>query len=510
MLLHLKHALPLGFALLSSVAALQAQQLPCGTHHHADQLVKERMLRQRDLGIYAPQNRTISYVPVSFHLVGTDEGEHYPSEVGVLQALCLLNEKFADQDIQFYIHNQLLYMPNTEVFDDGYGWGASGEMENAKIPNTLNIFVGANVSQPVAGYYSPWGDYVFVRHGEMNNGSTTLTHELGHFFSLPHTFYGWEDTDCEGLYGGGPVPQVVNGDAVEYVARSGGNTNCQFAADGFCDTEADYYSYRQNCPIGVNVYDPDNVRLDPDETLYMSYLSDACMNRFSDDQEAAIFADLSQRGWANDPLPAGILPLPDSVEWTPSPAHNSLITIDGALELKWNSVPGATRYYVEVYRTFFGSPIETIERVSLSSVDTTLTIPVSKFIENRIYAWRVTAYNRYYSCLPSSDYFQFVPNALLNTSVNNIESQSEWNLSVHPNPVQQSGYMLVQSPANTSAAIRLYSIDGKLQWQIPNMEINIGENRIDFQSAGLPQGLYILEMDCPEQKMHQRISVYAN
>ena len=45
----------------------------------------------------------------------------------------------------------------------------------------------------VQGYYSSQGDYVIVRKEELIKGNNTLSHEIGHFFSLRHTFYGWEN-----------------------------------------------------------------------------------------------------------------------------------------------------------------------------------------------------------------------------------------------------------------------------------------------------------------------------
>lgn len=489
--------------LFSGALTAQDQQLPCGVGAHDGHHIKEKMLRQREMPIL-PRSSAITYVPVTVHLVGTDEGLNYPPEFDALQAICRLNDTYASQNVQFYLAGGFHYLPNSEIYGDGYGWAGMSEMENAKVPGTANIFVGTSVSEPVAGYYSPWADFVFVRRNSIGYFGTTLTHEMGHFFTLPHTFYGWEGIDCEQEYGSSVVPTSIDGWPVEYVARTGSSANCASAADGFCDTEADYYSYRQNCPVYVTVMDPDSVLIDPNEHYYMSYLSDACMDSFSTEQKAAIWADITQRGWANNPLPAGLDPLPDSIAWQVSPAPGTTLTVDAQQELRWHSVPGATHYFVELYRTWFGSPIETL--VQFSTTDTAIGVAAGLFQENRPYAWRITPYNFYHVCQPRSQYFTFNTDSVINTGVVGMDTDA-WKLVVSPNPVGDAGYWTVECLEATQGDLYLYSSDGQLRRTWRNLELQAGENRWEWMTGDLANGLYILVLDTPERKMYQKVIV---
>ncbi|MBI1288366.1 MAG: hypothetical protein GC178_12410 [Flavobacteriales bacterium] len=86
-----------------------------------------------------------------------------------------------------------------------------------------------------------------------------LTHEMGHYWGLPHTF--------------------ETGNGVELVDGS----NCQTAGDGFCDTPADPYvqfnpssQYETNCIFTAQLQDPNGDWYDPDIGNIMSYYDCAC------------------------------------------------------------------------------------------------------------------------------------------------------------------------------------------------------------------------------------------
>lgn len=110
--------------------------------------------------------------------------------------------------------------------------GHDGEdmMDENNVDDLLNVYF---VSDPAGncGYFSPSDNGVAVAKSCAMPGGTTIAHEFGHFFSLPHTFYGWE-------YG------IPDDEDQEWV----NGANCNSAADGFCDTPPDYLDYRWNCP----------------------------------------------------------------------------------------------------------------------------------------------------------------------------------------------------------------------------------------------------------------------
>ena len=75
--------------------------------------------------------------------------------------------------------------------------------------------------------------------------NTTVTHELGHYLAMPHTFYGLE--------GSGNLSSTCGATATsgEKHPRSGIYSNCASSGDRFCDTYPDYNSDRWNCGAGM-------------------------------------------------------------------------------------------------------------------------------------------------------------------------------------------------------------------------------------------------------------------
>lgn len=98
--------------------------------------------------------------------------------------------------------------------------------------------------------------------GEPYNLGRTLTHELGHFFNLDHTFAGCGETNC----------------AVYNVNNPNG--------DGVCDTPAtDTETY--DCPAAGDVMGCSNYSLTMN---FMDYVNDACMYMFTAGQAARMQA----------------------------------------------------------------------------------------------------------------------------------------------------------------------------------------------------------------------------
>jgi hypothetical protein len=121
---------------------------------------------------------------------------------------CDLNNDYRTQDVQFVLKdatNSVRYANNTNVYNDGSGFSASSYMISNKSANCVNIYLSASVNNQVASYYSGFGDYIFVLNQMANGSSSTGSHEVGHFFSLPHTFFGWEGTN----FNDGTAPNSV-------------------------------------------------------------------------------------------------------------------------------------------------------------------------------------------------------------------------------------------------------------------------------------------------------------
>lgn len=207
------------------------------------------------------------YAPVQFHIVRSEDGTGGTTEQAVYAALCQLNRNFAvpsdpNFTMEFYMNGPILTINNSLLYDNGASAMARYFMQDYKVPNAINVFIVDNT--PGSGGFYRGGaadDYICMPRGNMSD-DVALTHEFGHFFSLNHTFYGWENdennnpnddiyysvvlSNTTGSNTAGRTPTIITGPEglpviVENIARSGGTENCQIAADGFCDTDPSYF-----------------------------------------------------------------------------------------------------------------------------------------------------------------------------------------------------------------------------------------------------------------------------
>jgi PKD repeat protein len=228
--------------------------LPCYTDFYVKELRKDPAIRaQLDASRaqleeftkhfieneYDPNSRnTIYTIPVVFHVLHTWGSENISDEQ-ILDALARINEDFGKQNNNWHLVNQAFLplvadvqvefklakkKPNGECFKgitrtfsqaawgDGNAQVQAIQAEHGNFPSNryLNIFVVpfANGAAGYTNYPSNWGgtsmsNGIWILHNytgrigtSTNSGSTALSHEIGHWFNLPHT---WGDSNSPGL-----------------------------------------------------------------------------------------------------------------------------------------------------------------------------------------------------------------------------------------------------------------------------------------------------------------------
>jgi Secretion system C-terminal sorting domain len=508
-------------AFLAVNLAAIAQHLPhsgCSVGVQDGALIKNRMLENRraiangEIFVQRTPN-AITYIPLTITSVANTSGQGHATYANMFAMVCDLNADYLDQDIQFYIKDSIRFRQNNSVYNDAGDFNSTLYMVQNKRAGTVNIYISPTVQNSVASFYNPAGDYVFLITGVADGTSNTCTHEVGHFFSLPHTFYGWENINYHDLYQNTNAPNTVGGGFVEKVARTGTNANCATAADGFCDTEADYISSRWPCPYigqnGILARDPLGVSINPDESLYMSYFYDNCVTAFSVEQKAAISADVASRGWSNLAAPNPSAAVNASTVTAVSPILNSTLFIDGTnnLTLQWNAVANANAYQVVLERTLLGSVVGTIfsrvvyNTTSINFSSSLMPLPPSGTLHD--YRWTIKPMNWYSLCGTFSSEFNFRTTSQP-VSVSELNSQ-QLQVSVNPNPVSSNQINLsIQAIQNEQVAIKIYSPEGKLILTQQKVSLNTGDNFLSLDATELANGVYFIQIQTEKASINHR------
>ncbi|MBK9337326.1 MAG: DinB family protein [Lewinellaceae bacterium] len=344
-------------------AALQAQVepdkndlAPCGTVSHIDDWLKKYLTAPHAF----PESTDTLWTGLQIHLLANDNGTGRFGPDRMLDAFHRLNEDFGPSGIRFYFKNDWNLINNSAWFQhDSLVQGIAMMFAN-NVPDVLNTYFVVKAAGNCA-YNLPYAG-VATTHSCTGPNDHTWTHEIGHALSIQHPFIGWEGK----IYIiGNPTPDTLTYDythfhstpdtivpapldtaLVEYVDGS----NCGIAADRICDTGPDYLSYRWACNAqglsNVQQKDPAGATFYSDGTLFMSYSTDNCQNRFSAQQTQIMRAKLltDKAAWLAPQAPA---PVVTAASQLLSPINNTPAPTMGA-QLRWASVPGATHYLVQV------------------------------------------------------------------------------------------------------------------------------------------------------------------
>ncbi len=274
-------------------------------------------------------NGTVLQIPVVFHVIYATQRDNI-SKAQILDALRILNEDFrrtnadtsstralfrpvaVDTEIEFVLakkdRNGNCIDGITRNQDNTSLYGNDGSKRYATdFPRSryLNIWVVRNVrtSDPanpsnVLGYATFPGntsssDGIIVRHDELGTIGTaanslyssngrTLTHEVGHYLGLFHTFFPGEDPNKSGCTG------ATVGNNWPFTDVPGGSN----ADKGdFCDDTPPVVASNFGCSPSTNTCNSDSPDLVDQIENYMDYTS--CQNMFSADQKARMRHTLS-------------------------------------------------------------------------------------------------------------------------------------------------------------------------------------------------------------------------
>lgn len=499
--------------LLGAPGLMQAQQNHGVCGFTEDEAFIERIKTNKLSYLnYLGQDRgAVTYVPLNIVIGATNTGSNVAAdEAEVLGMVCRLNEDFADQDIQFYIYEGITYFNNDAAYQDA-GNVNPALADPFRKGDAIDLFISVNpegssgLGGTTLGYYSPSDDWLVIRGSEVDYNSATTSHEMGHYFSLAHPFRGWDCEEWEESIHGAPLNSPVapcqvfqNGQAVFVDAELMDGSNCETAGDLLCDTPPDYnlgFGW-PNCNYTGPCQDFNGTPLDPMETNMMGYFLGCTDFEFTDMQKALIAADLNARAYLNTNFtpPATTLDVAQIQE----PADQTVLPYFTDILFVWDEIAGADRYLLEIdlSQNFNIAPIRLVVYGYAKYID--------ELQPNQTYYWRVKPFNSYQTCTPFSTRGEFKTGLLVNTQ--KITALNEW--GVYPNPVQESQDLFVKLTMDqtTDVSINLLDINGSM---IESQQTTLlaGDNNRTFSTAGLSQGVYLVEVVSARGKETKRIVI---
>ncbi len=495
----------------------------CGTSVADQELILKRLKTNRAANYYSEQRGATTFVAVRFTRVGTNDGSQRASnEEDILEALCLLNEEYEDQDIVFYI-KEIAYLDNTAIYEQpgsnlGYNLLAALTKYDA-----LNIYLTKDASSDnnggitLAFYRPPFGndanDYIVCDQNFLLTDGV-ISHEVGHFFSLAHTFFGWEpnlnfwaeDANNNGIvnyldnFSVGPVSLNTS---VKNELQSGANCDQSDVADAICDTKPDYgFGFMSNnCTYNGNVRDFEDVAVTPLPNNFMSYFRNCNSYVFTDGQKQAMAADLASP--ARNYIRPNFTPNTTEITGIPTlttPPNNSTTDAYNVVFFEWDPVPGASKYLVTIDRvsSFAVNP-------QYFTVNNNSTFIYGDFDPDKKYYWRVTPFNDGYTCTEKSGAFSFTTGTVLST--NNIQQLSGWQIS--PNPARSNSAINIAIDAKSAftANVQIFNATGQLVLDRSNENVNAGSSNISLNTPSFTPGIYFVQLQTNEGVATQRMVI---
>lgn len=497
----------------------------CGTTFEEQALWTARLqanLAKAESGAVSERG-AIQYVPIHFHLVGDANGNGKHKERFILDQLCALNEAYAPMDIRFYLRPHSTYgLFDKSINNDNVYYNQQNTlMMNLRRHNyALNVYVvedaglGNGGTAEAAAYYSHAFDWVVATKDYTNGnngGNGTLPHEIGHFFSLRHTFYGYENNPFDGVNDPtwpiapvtGPAASIGFNAPTERVDGS----NCSTAADLICDTPAEY-NFGQSDPEGNCVYnnlgakDPLGVAVtDPMENNFMSYFNACNPYVFSTMQQNAILADreTAERNYLDNTFSPAATEITTPLDLLVSPINDLVTPYYDEVLLQWNAVPGATYYLLE---------IDILNSYGTSNYQGFVLTETSKLLtnldDNRKYFWRVRPFNEYVTCATARQGSFKTP---FTSGVKEIEALSAWQIAPNPAAADAAVRLFLNAADNFEASVNIFDATGRQVRSLGSQAFTAGETTLELPTENLPNGLYFVTIENADGRAVRKFSI---
>lgn len=442
-------------------------------------------------------SRNVGYdLPLKIHIVGKDDGSGYYELEELFNAICVLNEDYSPTGLQFFIQGEINYINDSTYWYHDYA-GGRAMMNGNNVKGAINVYFVKQAVEGNCGYFSPQADALAISESCQKGDATTLTHELGHFLSLPHTFYGWESR----TFDENPLRASLQ-------ERQDGS-NCSWAGDGFCDTPPDYHSSRWSCPYNFGYTDPVGTQIETDGEFYMSYSNDACQTKFSEEQIDAMYANINEM--RSELIQSESNPEVDlaSLELV-TPANYTYDLPLNYIPFAWEPLENAVGYHIQISKNSRFSNL-VVDQIVYDNY----YISQNELIFDKGYYWRVKPLGKYNTCSGYSEEREFSAGA----ESSDIDSTS-WNvwentgledillkdLNVYPNPVAQGQriFLDVSRILGESGTLLIKDLTGR---SIYTETLVANKAIYSVNNLTLNKGIYVIEILNDNKRFSSKVAV---
>ena len=264
-------SLILSFALLFLLNNTHAQSLEsCAQENHREYVeqkdpasIQRRIAMEKQVKLIHAQEKSVTNIPIKAYILRQSNGSGGISECDLKDAIDVANVQFIPA-----MYNLVVCALEYIDSDTYYNIGSFGEGDNLYFsnndPSAMNIYF-VNSAAGYCGWANfPWSsDRYIMMDNSCAMNTSTLAHEIGHYFGLYHTHQGGNE--------------LVNG------------SNCSSAGDLLCDTPADPNIsglVNGSCQYTGNATDANGDTYVPDPLNMMSYSQKHCRDIFTTDQVA--------------------------------------------------------------------------------------------------------------------------------------------------------------------------------------------------------------------------------